>query len=122
MKRQLALTGASLLLVAGGITAANALPACIHEDGSGQGPCFWNAQTQGNGQGTSVVNDPSWNEQATQAWLMFDAAGAGALVPAGHAVEYTAHSYEPFILGPNHIQVHDTLGNYWLFTFYIQGV
>lgn len=113
------LPAATIALVAGGMGVAHAIPACVHEDGSGQGLCLWNAQTQGNGQGTSVVNN--WDEQATEAWLMFDAAGAGSLVPAGHAVEYTAHSWEPFVLGANHIQVTDYAGNHWLFTHYPYG-
>ena len=31
------------------------LPACEYEDGSGQALCYWDAQTSGNGVGTSVV-------------------------------------------------------------------
>lgn len=32
------------------------LPACVTEDGAGQALCTWDAQRQGNGQGTSVVS------------------------------------------------------------------
>jgi len=32
------------------------LPACVTEDGAGQALCWWNAQAQGNGMGTSVVS------------------------------------------------------------------
>lgn len=43
-------------------TAAN-LPACVEEDGSGGPiPCYWDASTRGNGQGTSLVflGDNAW--------------------------------------------------------------
>lgn len=32
------------------------LPVCTYEDGSGQALCYWDAQAQGNGQGTDVVS------------------------------------------------------------------
>ena len=43
-------------------SAAN-LPACVEEDGSvGPIPCYWDASTRGNGQGTSLVflGDDTW--------------------------------------------------------------
>lgn len=33
-----------------------ALPACEYEDGSGQALCYWDAQTSGNGEGTSLIS------------------------------------------------------------------
>ena len=32
------------------------LPPCLTEDGAGQALCYWDAATQGNGRGTSVVS------------------------------------------------------------------
>jgi len=38
------------------IRANGGIPPCTHEDGSGQpGRCFWNAKTNGDGQGHSVI-------------------------------------------------------------------
>lgn len=37
-------------------TVSPTLPACVEEDGSGQALCYWDAQVQGNGLGTSVVS------------------------------------------------------------------
>lgn len=38
------------------VPSAPVYPACVTEDGAGQALCMWDAQTQGNGQGTSVVS------------------------------------------------------------------
>jgi hypothetical protein len=32
------------------------LPSCVTEDGAGQALCMWDAQSQGNGQGTSIIS------------------------------------------------------------------
>jgi hypothetical protein len=37
-------------------TPTATLPVCVTEDGAGMALCTWDAQTQGNGQGTSVVS------------------------------------------------------------------
>lgn len=37
-------------------TEAHSLPTCTTEDGAGMALCYWDAQRQGNGQGTSVVS------------------------------------------------------------------
>lgn len=38
------------------IRANGGIPPCTHEDGSGQpGRCFWNAKTNGDGQGNSII-------------------------------------------------------------------
>ena len=37
-------------------SATPTLPACVTEDGAGQAVCWWDAQAQGNGMGTSVVS------------------------------------------------------------------
>lgn len=37
-------------------TATYTLPACGTEDGAGQALCMWDAQSMGNGQGTTVVS------------------------------------------------------------------
>lgn len=37
-------------------TPASTLPSCVTEDGAGMALCWWDAQTQGNGKGTSVVS------------------------------------------------------------------
>lgn len=37
-------------------SATPTLPACVTEDGAGQALCWWDAQAQGNGMGTSVVS------------------------------------------------------------------
>lgn len=37
-------------------TATPTYPACITEDGAGQALCWWDAQRQGNGEGTSVLS------------------------------------------------------------------
>lgn len=37
-------------------TPTNTLPACITEDGAGMARCYWDAQAQGNGMGTSMVS------------------------------------------------------------------
>lgn len=37
-------------------TATPSLPACAYEDGSGQALCYWDAQTMGNGEGTSLIS------------------------------------------------------------------
>ncbi len=50
------------------------LPACIHEDGSGQALCTWDASEQGNGVGTdAVAGDCSVGtvgDMDTSAWCM----------------------------------------------------
>lgn len=51
-------TGSVLSASVASATAAP-LPACIHEDGSGQDTaCYWDASEQGNGQGLDVINYP----------------------------------------------------------------
>jgi hypothetical protein len=37
-------------------SATPTLPACLTEDGAGQARCYWDAQGQGNGEGTSMVS------------------------------------------------------------------
>lgn len=37
-------------------SATPTYPACLTEDGAGQALCYWDAQSQGNGQGTSVLS------------------------------------------------------------------
>ena len=37
-------------------SATPSYPPCVTEDGAGQALCWWDAQTQGNGMGTSVVS------------------------------------------------------------------
>lgn len=38
------------------VTEALSLPTCAEEDGAGMALCYWDAQKQGNGMGTSVVS------------------------------------------------------------------
>lgn len=103
-----------------GIATAHAtLPACIHEDGSGQGDCFWNAQTQGNGLGTSVTHTNGGAPMADLAWAAWDASGAVNLVttPDGFWVNYVAVNQTGWVATePNEIIVSDHLGNHYLFT------
>lgn len=37
-------------------SATPSYPPCVTEEGAGQALCWWDAQTQGNGEGTSVVS------------------------------------------------------------------
>lgn len=40
-------------------------PACTEEDGAGQALCYWDADTQGNGQGTDAVSGDCADVQGT---------------------------------------------------------
>ena len=50
------------------------LPACTHEDGSGQALCYWDAQVQGNGMGTDVIAGDcsigTVGDMVTSAWCL----------------------------------------------------
>ena len=49
------------------------LPMCDTEDGAGMALCWWDAQRQGNGQGTSVVSGdcaPSIMDEVTSQWCV----------------------------------------------------
>lgn len=48
-------TGALILTTIPGDTFRDLAPACAYEDSPG--PCYWNADTQGNGEGQSFYRD-----------------------------------------------------------------
>lgn len=47
------ITGGAALTAAASTAPVSALPACAHEDSDN---CYWDAKTQGNGQGRSFVS------------------------------------------------------------------
>ena len=108
----------ALGLVVGGATVGLASEPCVHEDGSGQVSCYWDAQTQGNGQGTDVYHvqgTPVYGMEA-RAWSWFDSSNAWSLLPYAHTrVEYVGYSYVPYALDAYSIQVTDGAGTYYLF-------
>lgn len=109
----------ALGLVIGGGAVGLAAEPCVHEDGSGQATCEWNAATQGNGTGTShyVIQGQAVYGHEAAAWSLFDSSGAWSLLPNAHTrVEYAGHSYSPFVVDAYSITVWDGAGNYYLFT------
>lgn len=45
------------------IKSENGIPPCTHEDGSGQGICYWNAKTMGDGNGDSLISLPDGKDK-----------------------------------------------------------
>lgn len=45
------------------IKSEGGIPPCTHEDGAGQGICYWNARTQGNGDGDSYISLPDGKDR-----------------------------------------------------------
>lgn len=45
------------------IKSEGGVPPCTHEDGSGQGICYWNAKAQGNGDGDSYISLPDGKDK-----------------------------------------------------------
>lgn len=45
------------------IKSENGIPPCTHEDGSGQGICYWNAKTMGDGNGDSLISLPDGRDK-----------------------------------------------------------
>lgn len=113
---------------------ATALEPCVHEDGSGQHACTWDASLQGNGHGQSFdvidgqvfyhsepvteVHPPITTPTEAEAWALWDAVGASSLLPnAETRVVYSGHSLTPYPLMPGTITVWDAYGHHYLFTF-----
>lgn len=118
-RRIFAVTAGIVLAVNAFSSPAEALEPCIHEDGSGQGNCTWNAAVQGNGQGQSydVIDGEPVYHHADQAWALWDAVGASSLLPDSPVmVAYAGHSLTPFPLTADTITVWDNAGNHYLFT------
>lgn len=106
-------------LVIGGITVAHGAEPCVHEDGSGQAVCSWNAQTQGNGIGEShmVIEGTVVQGHEAHAWELFDSTNAWSLLPYAHTrVEYAGWSPYPYTVDAHTVTVWDEHGNHYLFT------
>lgn len=45
------------------IKSEGGIPPCTHEDGAGQGICYWNAKTMGDGNGDSLISLPDGRDK-----------------------------------------------------------
>lgn len=52
------------------VATDSGLPACVVEDGNGMALCWWDAQRQGNGHGTSVVSGDCAPDVMRGAWAL----------------------------------------------------
>lgn len=80
-------------------TATPSYPACLTEDGAGQALCWWDAQTQGNGQGHSVVSgDCALSVVSTEA--------VQAVCLALHKQDSSEHEYQgAMVTIPNGVEL-----------------